>query len=418
MNSSTSSIRAKCISFENTVVFNKEDLMTTLNLVTGYIILILGIIGNGLAIIANKATSTHLKCGNNRSINAPYINKFILKWFFIFSLLIVLTEIASPLMKVHGDYICCQTFWNSKKWNVYLAYVHYPITKTLMAFSFFLYFIFFGVQTMIVKYPTRFNSLVTKRRVIWIMLMCFVYSALWNIPTFRWFNAIEVFVCPKRPHLTRFSERKTNFVRDINESIILPILVYAYEIYVPSSSEKHPWQIYQMLRILCVNMIPFFALIMTKWIVIRKRRVITIFKVINSVTPSNLDRRIKIIKNINGHMEPSNARSRIRTIEGMNFELGNNSASKSRSKERKQHSKTLIILTFQFIIFLFPISIMEIIILHLLINHDKGSVSHWYIFLNTLQYMYYSLTFYINLSFNNIYREDVFKSLKRLVTNK
>ncbi|CAK9301067.1 unnamed protein product [Gordionus sp. m RMFG-2023] len=413
MNSSNSSIRAKCISFENTVVFNKGDMMTDVNLVTGYIILILGMIGNGLAIIANKAMSTHLKCGNNRSINAPYINKFILKWFFIFSLIIVLTEIGSPLMKVHGDYICCRTFWNSKKWNVYLAYFHYPITKTLMAFSFFLYFIFFGVQTMIVKYPTRFNSLVTKRRVIWIMLMCFVYSALWNIPTFRWFNAIEVLVCPKRSSPTKFSERKTNFVKDKNKT--LPILVYAYEIYVPSSSEKLPWQIYQILRILCVNMIPFFALIMIKWIVIRKRRVIIPIKVINSVTPLNLD-RVKVTKNVN--METSNARSGIRTIEGMNLELGNNSASKSRSKESKQHSKTLIILTFQFIIFLLPISIMEIIILHLLINHDKGSVSHWYIFLNNLQYMYYCLTFYINLSFNEIYREDVLKSLKRLVTNK
>ncbi|CAK9301075.1 unnamed protein product [Gordionus sp. m RMFG-2023] len=396
----TSSINDKCVPFENTVLFDKRDIMTDVNLVTAYIILLLGIIGNSLAIGVNKSMSVRLKNSNNPSANSLYINKFILRCFFIFSLITVLTQVGSPLMKIHGDTLCCQTFWNSKSWNSYLANFHYPITKTLMAFSFLLYFIFFGVQMIAVKYPTCFNSLVTKRRVIWIMVICFVYCVIWYAPTFKWYYVTKVLICPNKLHRARFFEDNTMFYKGIRETS-MTIFIYAYELHLPITREaRHRWAAYETLRELCVNIIPFFALVAIKWIVVRNRRTTaTAFKIINYVTPLRLNERV-----------------------GNYFQVTPRGAAANnirRSKEREQHSKTLIILSIEFVIFLLPASIMEIIIDHLVLHYNRRSVSHWYTFLNTLQYMYYSLTFYVNVCFNDVYRQNVLKYLsKKIPTQK
>ncbi|CAK9300919.1 unnamed protein product [Gordionus sp. m RMFG-2023] len=414
-NNVTSSLYDRCVSFDNTVLFVKEDIMTEVNLVTGYIILILGIIGNILAIIANKAMKSRLNSGQNTTATSPNVSRFILKWFSIFSLITVLTEIVSPIMKIHGDTICCQTFWNSKRWNVHLANVHYPITKTLMSFSFFIYLIFFGVQMLAVKFPTNFKSVVSKRRVVWVMAMSFVYSVAWYAPAFKWFYITKVLLCPKGPYLKRYFKSKTIF-EGIEEADLPLIYVYNYEIYKPSAREKFAWQTYEILRELCVYIIPFFVLITIKKIVAHKRHVTSIFKVNNSVTPSGPEDRTKYIKKFD---DPGSLSTiKMKTKEQMDLELERNRLRKNRMKEREQHSKTLIILTIQFVIFLLPISLMEIVTDHLQKTYNKRTITHLYIFLNALQYMYFSLTFYINLSFNSIYRENVFNSFKRLLIKK
>ncbi|CAK9301078.1 unnamed protein product [Gordionus sp. m RMFG-2023] len=388
----------KCVFFNNTVLFDKGDIKTEVNLVMGYIILVLGIIGNSLAIMVNKFMRIRFKHGNYPSGNSPYINNFILKWFYIFSLITVLTSIGSPLMKIHGDTICCRTFWNSKVWNVYLANVHYPVTKTLMSFSFFLYFVFFYVQMMAVKYPTRFKSLVTKRKVIWAMVVCFIYSLAWYAPTFKWYYTVEVLVCQNSPKLR------------LKEFDISSISVYYYKLYIPSGDKKMAGQAYEILRELCVNIIPFFALITIKWIVVRRRRISFSLSTTNSVTPSRLVDGTEFGKKICGSINTINTENKGTTKRIGEF--SNNRSSKCRLRESEQHSKTLIIITVQFIVFLLPISIMEMLVSRLMIHFSTVSVSHLYTFLGTLEYMYYSLTFYINFGFNGIYRQSVINCFK------
>ncbi|CAK9301076.1 unnamed protein product [Gordionus sp. m RMFG-2023] len=404
-NSANVTLADNCVSFKNSVIFEKEDIVTKMNLVTSYVILVLGVVGNTLAIIAHKFSSFGVKGGKHPSSTSLYINKFIIKWFLIFSLLTVLMQIESPIMKIHGDSVCCQTFWNSKTWKVYLGHLHYPITKTLMTFSFFLYFIFFGVQIVAVKYPTHFKGLVTKPRVVVIMIMFFVYCAIWYVPTFKWFYIVRIPVC----------QHGSNMKWSLEGSPNLSVFVYTYKYYVPLTKKtQYIWGAYQTLRELCVNIIPFFALITIKWVVASKRRLSQpTFQAINHVTPSGLESGMNYIKEISGGVTRSNTEIRT-TIEQTNFELELSNLRKKRLREKEQHSKTLIILTIEFVIFLLPISIMEMIIDHLILHYNRRSISKWYVFLSTLQYMYYSLTFYINLSFNSIYRERVFQSFKKL----
>ncbi|CAK9294037.1 unnamed protein product [Gordionus sp. m RMFG-2023] len=351
------------------------------------------------------------------------VNQYLLKWFFLINLfnvfyilLIQLIEVfeAQKVLKLqmrYGTKWIIYSWVASYEWNYFMANYNNPISKSFVTLGFLIYVLFFLNQMVAIKFPFSYKKVVTKKRLRFAITMCYLYSFLWYLPTVRWLKVIKIFICSNDPfdnHMAFNSSLAANF--KYNQ-------VKRYSIYNSAiHTEKTPpfrqlWILYQMLRELFTKILPFLAIMISKVLILRKPRIsaknqnlsdtitetITDFNLLN---PPYSD----IVKH-NAQDIPSNNNTSVNLSIVPSYLQNLN-------RERRQHLKTMFILTLEFIFLLLPISISQMI-MDILIPHYKGRdliIFHDICIL--LELIYISCTFYINLAFNTIYREYVFQRLR------
>ncbi|CAK9297171.1 unnamed protein product [Gordionus sp. m RMFG-2023] len=404
------------------------------------------------------------------------VSRFLLKFFYSINAINVLTLITSPLMEVYSmmelawmsrpinnTHNLSQHWLFSYHWNSYLAYFHKPITKPLIVISFLIYVLLFITQGIAIIKPLHYQNIVTKCRANIFIILAFVYSFAWYLPTFMWKQTRKINICP----IVNFTEydreytyqpTKANYI--FNTTLKYPIhLVFMYTIYSPAHNTltRYIWITYQISRELFTKCIPFLAIMAIKGRLILKKqpkpfcndslRGLTyslengtnnpldispqIFPML-SKSKSDILTNAAIKKNI---CEPLKNHPLESDTDSIQKSLNHSSISKNdpvfshsvlkRMKEIKveheMHIRTVFILTLEFLFLMLPVTLMQMSMDFFIIRYNELSLSLIYAVLNTLEFIYVSMTFYINFLFNRLFRRSVLQQLdefKKWVTKK
>ncbi|CAK9293846.1 unnamed protein product [Gordionus sp. m RMFG-2023] len=379
-------------------------------------------------------------------------NQFLLKWFFLVNLFNVghilpiriidalEAQRMIKLQKRFGTESIMSSWITGYGWNYYMANYHIPICKSFVTLGSLVYVLFFMNQMVAIKFPFSYEKLFTKNRLRLAIAFCFFYCFLWYLPTIKWFDLIKIPICDNvipSFDVLKASNLTSNSRANLVNRPIKQYFIYNYSIRREQNSLfKRLWAIYQILRELFTKILPFLSIMLFKSYALRKTK--------NNFLVQNLDGiRKKPIINSNkdsfytkyirkngfakftGTMF-SNKNDRQKDSKEMpyasNIPLTNEPAAvkvvpsyvQKLERERKQHKQTMFILTIEFIIFLLPISIMQMTTDYMIRYYNNREVIIFHNIFNVLEFVYISWSFFLNFAFNPIYRLYVYERLRTL----
>ncbi|CAK9300908.1 unnamed protein product [Gordionus sp. m RMFG-2023] len=391
-------------------------------------------------------------------------HQYILRWFFSCNLLNSMLLILSPILKSYSNNL--KGFWVSYGWMKYIARYHYPISKPLLSFGTLIYVLFFTVQMLAVTRPYSYKRRITRHRIKVVLALMFMYCFVWYLPINTWLRCRENIICDKPfegiANLNFDDANNLSFIpiyfnNDTGKYFLSAHTMYDYEWNIRDLNYKFNiyWEVYQSTRELFVNILPFFAVLWFKVIVLKRRGLKIGYNSDNVTISGGENRKMYLlisergkksksplhhyleressnsIRNLNNdlHLSPVNTKEFTDRTPNMkpskragnvkkffnkspNFRLFNFS---QKNTESRQHLKTLFILSVEFVFLILPISGAQMFMDFIYAKHDRYLLASLYIFFTTLQFVYVSCTFYINVAFNVYFRKAVLDCIQDLV---
>ncbi|CAK9294039.1 unnamed protein product [Gordionus sp. m RMFG-2023] len=379
------------------------------------------------------------------------INQYLLKWFFLINLFNVVYVLLIRLIDVSeaqrvlksqdrfGKDSVTSSWIAGYGWNYYMANYHFPTSKPFITLGFLIYVLFFMNQMVAINYPFTYKEILTKNRLRLAIIICTLYSFLWYLPTFKWFDIVKIYICNdgalSNTSLNASNSSSNSYTyMEYRQIEHYPIYNYVIE-RTQTPPIKQLWIFYQIMRELSTKVLPFFAMMLFKVLILRKTNTRqaeqqnigeSMTDCSSIVNPSNYQAGkgnvlVKFIKKINKIYPRDNLRET--SVSGVNVSQNNpdrtiiNSSTVPRylqrlSEERKQHKKTMFILTLEFIFLLLPMSISQMMMDILSIRYHSRDLIIFYNICSLFEFVYISCTFYINFAFNPIYRSYVYGRLR------
>ncbi|CAK9294119.1 unnamed protein product [Gordionus sp. m RMFG-2023] len=393
------------------------------------IILILGIIGNSLGLYcAMKDKIIYVRVYLTRVFHA--VNLFNYIFMFLYPIFDSLSHFyLAPLV-------------NRLPWNKYLVYYHFPMAKTFVNFSFGIYVIFGITQMIAIVYPHHYKQYFTLRKIKIMMSISFFYYFVWYIPSAWWFNILELKnVCGFDPKLIIFTRIFAGYT---------------------NSTVRVGWIIFGFLREIFTRFIPIGIILVLNYFSLKHTRLMLSWRSKNAVSNLQVATRVKVSvaavlpefeKSISIKTQETDVKeklpSRIPVAESSKLEYkidsihrASNKSSvdgdlkhipdiidvnkikiglkadsqnlgkiKQRELEYKLSIRMLAILMIEFVVFLFPVSIYIITVdfYDYLLTPGESEIA--FAGCTLLEYSYISLTFYLNMIFNPVYRKDACRNL-------
>ncbi|CAK9295819.1 unnamed protein product [Gordionus sp. m RMFG-2023] len=375
------------------------------------LIVIIGVIGNGLGLIVSCIDSNYSYKVNGKSYErVKRADNVLVKSFFIVNIINCSLMILWPIIDSYASYYE-KNIWLTKAWHMYIIHYHVPLFKTFLVFSFLISVLFAVDHFFAITWPFKYKIYCNAKTAKWAVAICFFYTLIWCAPLTLWYHITVVRCLQKRD---KFDSPR-----------YIPDELHIREIFIPKDVLKRDmWTIYQILREFTGKIIPFCVVIVLHCFVIKKRR-----KIVNRIesvrlensdvpnTKCNVSERKKSVVNlqIRSNVVFHSDYNHVSRNEGNLRE--NLTILEKRKEEINRNLKTIILFMIQFMLFLLPSSIYHIIAIakrHSLsweVLSITWSISYF------LEYLFVSLTFYINLLFNKGYRKYVFDIIKPYVSN-
>ncbi|CAK9293812.1 unnamed protein product [Gordionus sp. m RMFG-2023] len=391
--------------------------------------------------IANRSrqaqNSSQQTYKRKKRINA---NQYLLKWFFAVNLVNVIWSLGVRLLEIFEIVRVIRIYTDPKQdrsissswvddypWNFYASKIHFPLTNPFITLGFLIYVLFFLSQMIAVKYPFSYKRIYTLKYLRIMIAICFIYGLVWYIPTFNWLKIVIIPICPYKSRdniIQGFVKNDSHGIKfqkpQFPINLSNPILFYSYRInQVDAPIFKELWVTYQVCRELFTKVFPFIAIIIFKMMALRRtNRLVTKTDYGISFTTT-----ITVFDSYKGspntQVEAQNdGQNYLGEMESKSIGIGIQESSRYQQKimkERKQHLRTMLILTIEFLVLLLPISISQILNDILLFKYRSKEILIWYTIFNMLEFVYISCTFYINFIFNPIYRSYVIMRFQRLL---
>ncbi|CAK9294912.1 unnamed protein product [Gordionus sp. m RMFG-2023] len=422
-------------------------------------------------------------CKNMQRATIP---EYLTGLLFVINAINCIFMLFYPLLDYYGEYKN-KPFWFSYTWNFYIVYIHFPLAKTFMTFSYFIYITMTSVQIVAIIKPHSFKQICNKRNIRICLLICFCYSLIWYVPAAWWFVIRKHKVCaipPQKMAKTLYAKSDNITPKSViinsytdNYQKTLASLYYMYYHYKYPKMYTSPfrrytgrfieknWIAYGIARELFTRIFPFLAILFLRIGVIRKKKKILDWKKELTVTsvagvsstmepPEKLpnqyslnykDKIKRIVKNKINIMKDTRESKKATNSsctdysnnkeEGLvNKDIAGNAHSihnpnpniyslpnptdqkniptstmiilEEREREHKTNIIMLVILMLEFVIFLLPVSVFMMIFDFYLEDLQEKSVDFAFAICNLLEYLYVSLTFYLNLIFNRGFRQN------------
>ncbi|CAK9300924.1 unnamed protein product [Gordionus sp. m RMFG-2023] len=346
---------------------------------------IIGIIGNGIGFVISHLESNYsYKVTKNK--NERSVDSILVKTFYIVNIINCLLMIGWPIFDSYAFHLG-KKIWFDLIWHRYVIQCHIPLLTTFLNYNFLISLLFAIDQFIVITHPYKYKIYRNAKTAKWGLILCFIYSLILCMPIAGWYK-LTVIHCLK--------ENIDNSSCTLNE-------LYTRDFFYPVITWKsNIWTSYLILRVFASKIIPFFVEITLHCVTIKKRR-----KIFNSrftVEISRCENRID-----------SNSFTCNTTNNQEN--LGENLKMIERKLDIDRKLKTNILFIIQFACFMLPSAIYYIIAA----VHQSGLSSNA---LNTiwsitffLEFLFVSLTFYVNLLFNKNYRVYVLRTIKPHLSN-
>ncbi|CAK9293809.1 unnamed protein product [Gordionus sp. m RMFG-2023] len=447
-------------------IFDFNTLYINLYKYGGSILFIMGVIGNTLGLIAasptnkyhsrnsfknfnqvitkasNQGPLSHIEaCDNSpchslnytvsklvkRKRRSSNINQYLLKWFFAVNLFNVFRALGIRLLEVFelgrairiytdlNQHLSFSSSWiDDYGWNFYMTKIHFPTTNPFKILGFMIYVLLFLNQMIAMNYPFSYKKFFTIKRLRIIIVICFAYAVVWCIPTFNWLKIIAVTICPYKSNIENRSHITTFYDSQFSVNLSKKVVFYTYiNNQVDKPIIKELWFTYQISRELFTKIFPFIAIIVFKMMILRRTNKIMLkIDYENTIT-------------IDSRKDYSITQAGVIT-DGKNYneELGSKGEGrmcsdspryKRKLKEKNQNLKTMLILSIEFVVLLLPTSIYQILIDTLLLRRRYKNLMIWQTIFIIMEFIYICCTFFINFTFNDMYRHHVIKRFRPLL---
>ncbi|CAK9294123.1 unnamed protein product [Gordionus sp. m RMFG-2023] len=400
------------------------------------IILIFGIIGNSLG----------LYCAMKDKI--IYIRVYLTRVFYSINLVNYIFMLIYPVLDIIAEFHL-MPFRRGLNWNLYMVHYHLIMSQTLINFSFGIYVIFGISQMMAIVYPLYYRSHFNLYKIKIMLAICFFYNLVWYIPSIWWFELLKLTnLCGFPPELIVYT-RRFSLYKNRNERVgwillgflmeiftkILPVIIILVLNYLSIKRKNliikkkfnHATSNLQETASVNINkavLLPEFEKssgfsldemdankdkeLADSGIKVTMPKVKNDARAITMPSDTTSDSKFLHSKFISDIMETS-----IISKPDPKKELQILRKIKKSQLEYKLSIRMLAILMFQFVIFLFPVSvyIMTTDFFEELLTPAESEMLLAGCVL--LQYVYISLTFYLNMLFNPPYREDACKVLRK-----
>ncbi|CAK9294596.1 unnamed protein product [Gordionus sp. m RMFG-2023] len=342
---------------------------------------------------------------------SPYPAVILTRIYYVVGLLNCAVILLYPIVNLIGEFNNLKFFFQST-WKYYIADYHFPIARALIHLSLGVYVIYVLSQAIAILYPFVYRKYFTSRRIIIIILIYYAYVQIWFYPIRYWFTVVDV---------TDTCGSDINSTRYINKFM------------TTNELNSTSWRIYTIFRVCFTNFIPILSIMVFKICLLkRKRKIMSLIQRYSFMTVSKgqdiyrenktstkLDSTFKSdiirdgnVNNINND-ELKFDRSLNRSKQPINLYQINKIA--KRRRDYNTDVRMLAIMTLQYIIFLLPATIFIMTLGYLTLPTPKNinivlGISAF------LEYLYISMTFYLNLIFNHHYRVVVKMGMKKLVS--
>ncbi|CAK9294126.1 unnamed protein product [Gordionus sp. m RMFG-2023] len=159
------------------------------------IIIIFGIIGNSLG----------LYCAMKDKI--IYIRVYLTRVFYSINLVNYIFMLIYPVLDIIAEFHL-MPFRRGLNWNLYMVHYHLIMSQTLINFSFGIYVIFGISQMMAIVYPLYYRSHFNLYKIKIMLDICFLYNLVWYIPSIWWFDLLKLTnLCGFPPELIVYTRR-------------------------------------------------------------------------------------------------------------------------------------------------------------------------------------------------------------------
>ncbi|CAK9294601.1 unnamed protein product [Gordionus sp. m RMFG-2023] len=355
------------------VMYNNKKSLFWFFITIAPIVCVMGLLGNALG----------LKIALKEKFQPNVLLTRALYLANVFNCLIMLIY---PILDLIGE-LKFLNFWFKISWNRYMADYHFPIAKSFVNFSFGIYVTLALSQLMGIAFPFKYKIWFRTKNIVYMLVFNFIYVVLWSIP-FRWrFNTNSINVCGVNP-------------------------VYYYKFSDPDSKQAlFSWTTYEVTREVFTKFIPALVILLFKVWTNKMRKLLLVHR-INHSSNASLNRLIS-----SGRFPKFCRKSRVSDMPinlEFNMERQPESSRKApviqnpniqaRLRDYEVENKLIGILGIEFIVFLFPVSIFLICRNYIPTGNDY-EIDIAFAFCTLMEYLYISLTFYLNLAFNPRYRE-------------
>ncbi|CAK9294113.1 unnamed protein product [Gordionus sp. m RMFG-2023] len=391
---------------------------------TALIIFILGITGNSLGLYYAMKDKI------------IYIRVYLTRVFHTVNLLNYLFMIIYPVTDMLSEFHLAR-FRNGRPWNLHLAHYHFAMAKTLINFSFGVYVIFAFSQMIAITYPFYYKHHFTLRKTKMMLAICFFYYLAWYTPSGWWFEVLKL-------------ENICGFPSEL--------IIYT-RIFAPfkSEAERTGWIVFGFFRETFTRFLPILIILILNYLSIRRKKVAVKWRLNNAVSDlqeisaikiefEKKDAKIVIEKDLESSITKGteskreyeistiikqsinpNKRSKVdrqsqsdinnflktTSDKGSRLESQNQRKINQGEREYKLSIRMLAILMIEFVIFLFPVSIYIITVDFFDYLLTTGESDMAFAGCTLLEYAYISITFYLNMIFNPIYRDHVCKVFRK-----
>ncbi|CAK9300749.1 unnamed protein product [Gordionus sp. m RMFG-2023] len=350
---------------------------------------------------------------------SKYVRVILMEAFHAINLVNLHFMFLYPLLETFAECYLWK-LWNSYHWKYYLSTLHFPLAKTFLSLSFSIYVIFAYIQMVAVLHPIYYRERFTTRKIKFMILGCFIYLSIWFLPSGWWFQVIKTSnICDKDATFILYSRNLKPF---------------------KSSRDKYSWTTYVLLREFMTKFLPVTViLIFNVWSLKRKKEMLgnpesnflNNLGGIASISDNRIrdgivgdeDRNFSAInfQDISNDLDLKSKRSlkispRDNPTNTVNFFNIREIKMRRKWKEYNITKRMLLINMLEYLIFLFPVPLYIIFVnfvdSHTINDHEELVFSACIL----VEYMYVSLTFYLNLLFNPGYREEIAKLLRKSIS--
>ncbi|CAK9294603.1 unnamed protein product [Gordionus sp. m RMFG-2023] len=369
------------------VVHNDKKWLFMFFIAIAPIVWVLGLAGNSL--------------GLKMALKEKYSpNVLLTQALYLVNILNCLVMLMYPILDLIGE-LKFAKFWMKIYWNKYMADYHFPMAKSLVSFSFGIYVILALSQLIGTAFPFKYKNWFRNKNIMYMLVFNLVYVVVWCIPI-KWWFVIEarINVCGLDPFF----------------------IVYYYKFNHISKKQILSWTIYEVSREIFTKFIPVLTIFLVKFWTNKKNK-------------SMLAQRINRSSISNLNQLPSSSKfpffcrkSRVsdisirpdKNIDRRGFESSKMASTVqdpklyARLKDYKAEKRMIAIMGVEFIVFLFPVSVFLIFrnfFIGKLMDHD---IDIAFAICTILEYLYISLTFYLNLIFNPSYRRRFINETHRV----
>ncbi|CAK9303032.1 unnamed protein product [Gordionus sp. m RMFG-2023] len=368
------------------VVYKNNKSMFIFFITIAPIVFVMGLVGNSLGLKIAFREKSHPNVIVTRALYSANVINFVTMFIY-------------PILDLIGE-LKFYKFWTKKPWNRYMANFHFPIAKSLVSFSFGIYVILALSQMIGTAFPVKYKMWFRTRNIMYMLMFNFIYVVLWFIPT-RWLFEMQnrMNVCGVEPYL----------------------IVYYYKFCYPDTKrERLLWTTYEAARVFFTKFLPALAILLVKIWTNRIHKSLLIKRInrnldVNSsnlLPPSNkfsgfyrnlkesdnsLSPEYRMAKSSEGESQPSSSKNFIIRSPKLYTKL----------RDNKVENTLIGIIGIEFVVLLFPVSIFLIFrnfYINTMMDYD---IDVALAVCTLVEYLYISLTFYLNLIFNPIYRRGL-----------